>query len=54
MVNMRRLEEEQVEFKNFLDRLGHAKDKEEFNQFMVQRKQRPTRRTTSRSKAARE
>ena len=39
---LRRLEEEQVEFKNFLDRLRHAKDKEEFDQFMAQHKQRPT------------
>ncbi len=35
---LRRLEEEQVEFKNFLDRLRHAKDKEEFDQFMAQHK----------------
>ena len=28
---LQRLEEEQVEFKNFLDRLRHAKDKEEFD-----------------------
>ena len=28
---LRRLEEEQVEFRNFLDRLRHAKDKEEFD-----------------------
>ena len=42
MANMRRPEEEQVGFKNFLDRLRHAKDKEEFDQFMSQRKQRPT------------
>jgi hypothetical protein len=34
--------EEQVEFKNFLERLRHAKDKEEFDQFMAQHKQRPT------------
>ena len=39
---LRRLEEEQVEFKNFLDRLRHAKDKEEFDQFMAQHKPRPT------------
>ena len=38
----RRLEEEQVEFRNFLDRLRHAKDKAEFDQFMAQHKQRPT------------
>jgi len=39
---LRRLEEEQVEFKNFLDRLRHAKDKEEFDQFMAQHRSRPT------------
>jgi hypothetical protein len=42
METLRRLEEEQVEFRNFLDRLRHAKDKEEFDQFMAQHKQRPT------------
>ena len=42
METLRRLEEEQVEFKNFLDRLRHAKDKEEFDQFMAQHKTRPT------------
>ena len=39
---LRRLEEEQVEFKNFLDRLRHAKDKEEFDAFMAQHRPRPT------------
>ncbi len=39
---LRRLEEEQVEFKNFLDRLRHAKDKEEFDAFMAQHRTRPT------------
>ena len=38
---LRRLEEEQTEFKDFLDRLRHAKDKEEFDQFMAQHRQRP-------------
>ena len=42
METLRRLEEEQVEFKNFLDRLRHAKDKEEFDLFMAQHKTRPT------------
>jgi len=42
METLRRLEEEQVEFKNFLDRLRHAKDKEEFDAFMAQHKPRPT------------
>jgi hypothetical protein len=31
---LRRLEEEQREFKEFLDRLRHAKDKAEFDEFM--------------------
>lgn len=39
---LRRLEEEQHEFKDFLERLRHAKDKDEFDQFMSQHKQRPT------------
>ena len=39
---LKRLEEEQVEFRDFLDRLRHAKDKEEFDQFMAQHKTRPT------------
>jgi hypothetical protein len=38
---LRRLEEEQTEFKDFLDRLRHAKDKEEFDQFMAQHRPRP-------------
>ena len=42
METLQRLEEEQVEFKNFLDRLRHAKDKEEFDAFMAQHRQRPT------------
>ena len=42
METLRRLEEEQTEFKEFLDRLRHAKDKEEFDQFMAQHRQRPT------------
>ncbi len=32
---LRRLEEEQTEFKSFLERLRHAKDKSEFDQFMA-------------------
>lgn len=35
---LRRLEEEQEEFKGFLDRLRMAKDKAEFDQFMTDRK----------------
>ncbi len=38
---MRRLEEEQREFKEFLERLRHAKDKAEFDQFMADRRNRP-------------
>ena len=34
---LRRLEEEQREFKEFLNRLRHAKDKAEFDQFMAER-----------------
>ena len=35
---LRRLEDEQEEFLSFLDRLRHAKDKAEFDQFMADRK----------------
>lgn len=35
---LRRLEEEQREFRDFLDRLRHAKDKAEFDQFMAERR----------------
>ena len=35
---LRRLEEEQKEFKDFLERLRHARDKAEFDQFMADRK----------------
>jgi hypothetical protein len=35
---LRRLEDEQAEFKDFLERLRHAKDKAEFDQFMAERK----------------
>jgi hypothetical protein len=34
---LKRLEEEQREFHDFLDRLRHAKDKAEFDQFMAER-----------------
>jgi hypothetical protein len=33
---LRRLEEEERQFKEFLDRLRHAKDKAEFDQFMAE------------------
>lgn len=35
---LRRLEEEQREFRAFLERLRHAKDKAEFDQFMAERR----------------
>ncbi|MCA3611391.1 MAG: DUF2852 domain-containing protein [Methylobacterium sp.] len=38
---IRRLEDEAREFKDFLERLRHAKDKAEFDQFMQDRKNRP-------------
>ena len=38
---LQRLEDEQREFKDFLERLRHAKDKAEFDQFMTDRRQRP-------------
>ena len=38
---LRRLEEEQKEFRDFLDRLRMAKDKAEFDQFMAERGGRP-------------
>jgi hypothetical protein len=37
---LRRLEEEQREFREFLDRLRMAKDKAEFDQFMADRRRR--------------
>src|SRR5919206_3673442 len=37
---LRRLEEEQREFRDFLDRLRFAKDKQEFDQFMAERRSR--------------
>jgi hypothetical protein len=38
---LRRLEDEQSEFEAFLERLRHAKDKMEFDQFMDERRRRP-------------
>jgi hypothetical protein len=38
---LRRLEDEQRDFLEFLDRLRHAKDKAEFDQFMAERRPRP-------------
>jgi hypothetical protein len=39
---VRRLEEEQREFKEFLQRLRFAKDRAEFDQFMAERRNRPS------------
>jgi hypothetical protein len=38
---LRRLEDEQREFKDFLERLRFAKDRNEFDQFMAERRARP-------------
>jgi len=38
---LRRLEQEQQEFLDFLERLRQAKDKAEFDQFMAERRDRP-------------
>jgi len=38
---LKRLEDEQREFKDFLERLRFAKDKTEFDQFMAERRNRP-------------
>jgi hypothetical protein len=38
---LKRLEDEQREFKEFLGRLRFAKDRAEFDQFMAARRQRP-------------
>ena len=40
---LRRLEDEQREFVDYLDRLRQARDKQEFDQFMAERRQRPVR-----------
>jgi uncharacterized protein DUF2852 len=39
---LRRLEEEQREFREFLERLRFARDKTEFDQFMAERRARPS------------
>ena len=39
---LKRLQEEAEEFQTFLDRLRMAKDKSEFEQFMAERRNRPT------------
>ena len=38
---LRRLEDEQKEFREFLDRLRFTKDRAEFDEFMTQRRNRP-------------
>jgi len=38
---LKRLEDEQREFKDFLERLRFAKDKTEFDAFMAERRNRP-------------
>ncbi len=38
---LKRLEEEQTEFKDFLARLRFARDRSEFDQFMAERRNRP-------------
>lgn len=38
---LRRLEEEEREFRDFLDQLRKAKDKAEFDEFLAQRRRRP-------------
>ncbi len=38
---LKRLEEEQREFKEFLERLRFAKDRQEFDQFMAERRNQP-------------
>ena len=38
---LKRLEDEQREFREFLERLRAAKDRAEFDQFMSERRQRP-------------
>ena len=41
METLRRLEDEQRDFRDFLERLRFAKDKTEFDQFMAERRNRP-------------
>ena len=49
---LRRLEEEQREFKEFLERLRFAKDRAEFDQFMAERRNRPHDEAPRRSRRA--
>jgi hypothetical protein len=48
---LKRLEEEEREFRSFLDRLRQAKDKSEFDQFMAERRDRPSPSSPSESAA---
>ena len=41
METLKRLEDEQREFQDFLERLRLAKDKQEFDEFMAERRNRP-------------
>jgi len=50
---IRRLEEEQREFREFLERLRKAKDKSEFDQFMAERRTAPTTGPTTGTEGAR-
>ena len=49
---LRRLEEEQREFREFLGRLRKAKDKQEFDQFMTDRRSQPPENPTSETSPA--
>jgi hypothetical protein len=49
---LRRLEEEQREFKEFLERLRFAKDRAEFDQFMAERRNHPMTELPRRSRRA--
>jgi hypothetical protein len=49
---LRRLEDEQREFKDFLERLRFAKDKTEFDAFMNERRNRPPQDTSNQSAPA--
>ena len=50
---LRRLEEEQREFREFLERLRMAKDKSEFDQFMAERRTRTSPSTSSQDSSSR-
>src|SRR5882724_3136520 len=50
---LRKLDEEQREFREYLDRLRSAKDRAEFDQFMAERRRRPPPRPATRPPKAR-